>query len=256
MARRKLSARQRALIINRLQTRGERAWFRELRRFFRVYTITLSNAVKEGGRDTVDTHQDQFGIDLTAVLRRLYRNSINVMRDQIYADFRHVSGKTALEVFEQFIIEWIDVYTAEKVKALSSAYFGDIKSVMEESFREGLGQEQTARAIRERVGTEYAQWKAARIARTENHVASEIGTREAVKSLGVDTVKEWSAAEDLRTRPTHVAADGQIRELDEPFDVGNFKLMQPGDVTGPPEEIINCRCVALYHPRIDGEIIR
>lgn len=63
---------------------------------------------------------------------------------------------------------------------------------------------------------------------------------------GVPLLKEWSAhmhgkgAE--RTRDTHRAADGQRRRLREPFDVGGFPLMYPGDPAGPPQEVISCRC--------------
>jgi len=50
----------------------------------------------------------------------------------------------------------------------------------------------------------------------------------------------------LRTRPTHRKADGQRVNLGEPFIVGGFPLLFPGDPTGPPQEVINCRCTPLY----------
>ncbi len=54
------------------------------------------------------------------------------------------------------------------------------------------------------------------------------------------------AAEDARTRPDHVAADGQRAGMDDPFTVGGAKLSRPGDPEGPPKQIINCRCIVTY----------
>jgi hypothetical protein len=57
--------------------------------------------------------------------------------------------------------------------------------------------------------------------------------------------KQWVARHDERTRPTHVAADGQRVPLDQPFNVGGAALMHPGDRSGPVGETINCRCVTI-----------
>ena len=40
-----------------------------------------------------------------------------------------------------------------------------------------------------------------------------------VKDKGANIVKQWDATLDSRTRPHHTMLDGQIRELDEPFEV-------------------------------------
>jgi hypothetical protein len=58
--------------------------------------------------------------------------------------------------------------------------------------------------------------------------------------------KVWVATGDERTRPTHADADGQTVPLDETFQVGEGELMYPGDESGPPEEVINCRCAVSY----------
>lgn len=83
---------------------------------------------------------------------------------------------------------------------------------------------------------------AKRIARTEGHRIQQTSTRDAqlaAKAKGADVVKQWDAALDGRTRDSHARVDGEIRELDEKFSNG---LMFPGDPSGRPEEVINCRC--------------
>ena len=61
-------------------------------------------------------------------------------------------------------------------------------------------------------------------------------------------MKQWDASLDKKTRKSHRELDGQIRELDEPFEVNGHKAMQPGGF-GRPEEDINCRCALLQRAR-------
>lgn len=92
---------------------------------------------------------------------------------------------------------------------------------------------------------------AARIARTEAHRIQNKATADAqwkAKEKGADVVKQWDSTLDGRTRDSHRKLDGQIRELDEPFEVNGMTAMQPGDF-GDPAEDCNCRCVLLQRAR-------
>ena len=92
---------------------------------------------------------------------------------------------------------------------------------------------------------------AVRIARTEGHriqckAASDAQWK--AKSKGADVVKQWDSALDGKTRPHHRELDGQIRELDEPFEAGSMKAMMPGGFNIAAEDI-NCRCALLQRAR-------
>ena len=92
---------------------------------------------------------------------------------------------------------------------------------------------------------------AKRIAKTEAHRIQQASTMDAQKSAkakGADVLKQWSSALDGRTRPTHRRLDGQIREVDEPFEMDGKKAMHPGDF-GDPAEDCNCRCASLTRAR-------
>ena len=54
--------------------------------------------------------------------------------------------------------------------------------------------------------------------------------------------REWRTAQDSRVRDDHRDIFGQRRGLNEPFDVGGFAGMQPGDENLPAAQSINCRC--------------
>lgn len=60
--------------------------------------------------------------------------------------------------------------------------------------------------------------------------------------------KTWMTQGDDKVRPTHVLVDNTKIDVFEPFSVGDSKLMFPRDYSLGAEsnEIINCRCVAIY----------
>lgn len=97
------------------------------------------------------------------------------------------------------------------------------------------------------------QWpnRAVTIARTETIGATNAGAFYAAAELANErgdtgAEKIWvSTLGDGRTRDTHVKADKQRVQLFEPFIVGGFPLMFPGDPSGPAQEVINCRCSLL-----------
>jgi hypothetical protein len=102
-----------------------------------------------------------------------------------------------------------------------------------------------------------ATWKrrGVTVARTEVIAANNAGSHQAALGqadvLGAqpgEVAKEWLATADARTRESHLDADGEmVLGMDTPFPVGGDLLAYPGDPSGSPEEVINCRCTMLYH---------
>lgn len=113
----------------------------------------------------------------------------------------------------------------------------------------GLTYDEIARNIKQTTKAPLARAKL--IARTEGHRIHEESSYDAAvaaKAEGADLVKQWDATIDGDTRPNHKQLDTQIRELEEPFEVGTFKPMHPGDF-GTAKEDCNCRCVSLKRAR-------
>lgn len=93
--------------------------------------------------------------------------------------------------------------------------------------------------------------KAMRIARTEGHriqCEAALDAQYAAKAAGADIVKQWDAALDANTRETHRMLDGQIKELDEPFEVDGMQAMNPAGF-GIAAMDINCRCALLQRAK-------
>lgn len=90
-----------------------------------------------------------------------------------------------------------------------------------------------------------------RIARTEGHRVQQKATLEsmiAAKEKGADILKQWDSTLDNKTRPHHRMLDGQIKEIEEDFEVDGLKAQAPGHF-GKPKEDCNCRCCLLQRAR-------
>jgi SPP1 gp7 family putative phage head morphogenesis protein len=96
--------------------------------------------------------------------------------------------------------------------------------------------------------------RAMTITRTEGNriynAAALDGGVQAKEKTGADLIKQWDSTLDGLTRPNHRKLDGQIRELDEDFEVNGRKAPAPLQFNRP-EEDINCRCISLIKPRWD-----
>jgi len=119
----------------------------------------------------------------------------------------------------------------------------NIKRAITSSMAQGESLTKTAHRVK--IALEGNVNKAFRIAQTETTRAANQGVFDTmVQSIdrGLPIQKQWVATLDDDTRDRHSEIDGQIRDVDSSFGNG---LDYPGDPTGPPEEVINCRCTMI-----------
>ena len=93
--------------------------------------------------------------------------------------------------------------------------------------------------------------RAKTIVQTESHRIQEkagLDAQRKAKDRGADVLKQWNSTLDGETRPTHRKLDGQVREIEEPFEMNGLKAMYPGDF-GDPAEDCNCRCRSTQRAR-------
>lgn len=62
--------------------------------------------------------------------------------------------------------------------------------------------------------------------------------------------KQWRRSEKLHSRLNHDLIDGQIKPVDEPFELTAkdgtaLRMMHPHDPTAPAGEVINCGCISI-----------
>lgn len=113
----------------------------------------------------------------------------------------------------------------------------NINQILTDGYREGNGINDVSRKLTERFD-QLRTWEATRIARTEIHTAQNMGVMNSYDQLGVEYT-QWIAADDDRTRESHIEVDREIIPIGSTYSNG---LAFPGDTSGPIEEWINCRC--------------
>jgi len=152
-----------------------------------------------------------------------------------------ISGKAALArvgVSKPFISEgFIGIWLQNQIKVDSSLINKTTRTKLSKQYYEALANGEGINEIKERVKNVYkirGDAEAVRIARTQTGAIINEASVEAYKQSGVVKKKEWIATMDDRVRPEHAAADGQIVDVDKPFEVGGVLMNAPSQ--------INCRC--------------
>ena len=164
-------------------------------------------------------------------------------------------GKKFLDLIDlarSSIMDWLTNYAAEKVVGVLKTTKKIIRKALSDGQSEGESLRDISKRVRNETGGLIGKARSITIARTEVGAATAIGADAAADASGLQLDKEWCSTEDARTRPAHAAADGQSVGMDEDFTVDGEALKYPKDPTGSAGNVINCRCVCLYNPRIPG----
>lgn len=147
--------------------------------------------------------------------------------------------------------EWIKKKTIKFATQVNETTIQKLKDTLAEGVLQGESIDQLKQRIKDTMADRITS-SSRTIARTEVLSATNAGTLFGYKQSDVVQEKEWLSVEDDRVRPDHADADGQVVGIDEAFSVGGDELDYPGDPSGDPDEIINCRCTLL--PVINNEI--
>lgn len=121
---------------------------------------------------------------------------------------------------------YADLYTGEAIAAAGDPWdLNELLKALRENFRRA-NPDSDVEAIALMIGL--AIMNAATL-------ASMKGDRE--------LVQEWVTMHDNKVRSAHAAADGQIRLVGQPFNIGGHPMPYPGWPLAPVALWINCRCV-------------
>lgn len=205
-----------------------------------------------------------------SVISGLWSNVVAVELAPLVGDaYQHGALETEMAigaVFESLDFEPMsDVFVDQYIKNATNRLVGigdELWQAARESLAEGIALGETIPQLRDRVVATagVTEKRANVIARTEVISASNAGSLQQVMITGLTGTKEWLATNDERTRCTHRAAGGQTAALDGTFTLGGnacgeaaASLQFPGDPTGPPGEVIQCRCSMAFDLSFDEE---
>ncbi len=217
----------------------------------RIYRLEYQKALKK---------------QVEAVLEKLHSDEYTTVQQFLSQSYTDAFVGTAYDMFGQGVPIIMPVDPEEAVKAVitDSKINGTLyeslgvdvkklkKSISSEISRGiagGMSYSEIARNISNT--TKAPMSRAKTIVQTESHRIQQAATHNAqvkAKSKGANVVKQWCSTLDGGTRDTHRRLDGQIREVEEPFEMSGLKAMYPGDF-GDPAEDCNCRCVTLQRAK-------
>lgn len=124
-----------------------------------------------------------------------------------------------------------------------------VRDEISRCFAQGLMYAQVASHLNIRMRT--GLYNAYRIARTEGQrIQNEAAYQAQIDAAekGADIVKEWCGILDDRIRPSHAELHGQVKAIDEYFEVNGHHALHPCGF-GIASEDINCRCTILQRAR-------
>ncbi len=230
----------------------ERFAFRKLKRYFIDQYTRIARSVRNGvtNVDAIIFESNK----MFSLLMNIY-NRVAVTYSEMFAEgLDKTRGKSLVDVFWEYFRNFAKMYSANRAQTFNKTTKKRINRIINKGLAEHLTVRQITANINKLKKVD-SMMRAQRIAITEIHTMSSKTMQDMAKSENIVTEKEWSTANDERVREHHnttgdVFADsGQpIRvKVNEPFHVGGELLDYPGDPKGSGGNIINCRCVALYH---------
>jgi len=209
----------------------------------------LKNAIDRA----LQSFGDKYGVELREAQRSFWETGIEMVDFPI----RQVGVYAAFPAIDTTVLGIMQGYGADLVKGLAK----DAALRINNEITMGLMGQKTPFEVMEAVGANLKDKsiftsiaaRAETITRTEAgrvlEAASQARLTEAAK-LVPGLQKQWFHGAHVRMpRPSHLAAVGQIRDADKPFDVGGEQLMYPRDPAGSAKNTINCSCYTVpYHP--------
>jgi hypothetical protein len=183
-----------------------------------------------------------------------HENRLHTLLRVAYGDIFRTFGERARRLlpkkddarFEASALRFVRKWSDKRSEEISKTTSRRLDRILARATSEGLHEDRIAGEIIDLIGGTMGTARARTIARTETHSASQDAAFEVAQGSGLSLQKQWVSVEDARTREDHVDANDNIVPLEEAFKVGDDELYYPGDPTGAPEQIINCRCICVY----------
>ena len=244
-AKRQFSPEQKARmweIIDKAAVKNEQAFMANLKRYFQSEQDRIINKLEKTVKAATDDPDELLDWEeengkLKATLKPLWLSS---MKEGATAANEAFGFDIGFDVLNPKFLDWIDSYGAEKVTDINTTTQTKLQKTLSEGIADGEGIPKLKNRVLD-VMNEAKTSRATLIARTETHNTVSTGTHETYKAAGVKK-QEWLTSMDGRERESHADVNGEVVGVDESFSNG---LAYPGDPSGAPEEVCNCRCTLL-----------
>lgn len=217
---------------------------RASKNLFKAQATRIARAFQEGGQYEASQAVEKGEEEWIRVFVAVYSTTIRYFSEYIQ---EILTGKKSKNRFLDRAKTFISTQAYMKSKYVTKTSHEIVKRVITDGLEKGLSESQIAKNLKQDFGADSASGRSRMIARTEVHNAASYGMQNGAEETELPLLmREWVSVFDERTRDDHAEADGQKREMDEPFLIGDEEVDYPGD--GSPENAINCRCTLIYEP--------
>lgn len=210
-------------------------YFRVARKFgkeFRVNKTLFNNIETKNDDDNEDIINEVITATLIAKIALMSNQQGIVLDNTTNKVILEAVERAKVVAFSEGLPMTNEVISALAVQKLKTNFSGRVSTI-------ALTETQVSAETFKRL-------ESAVISRGGNVSPVEISTGEVEPNS--ESVKEWNAILDARVRNPHAVADGQVKNINDPFIVDGERLMFPGDSSlgASAGNYINCRCSALY----------
>jgi HK97 family phage portal protein len=245
----------------RVLDRRKRGWERGMSvKVSQVFASQRRAVVKAVAGGTVDTDAviERSTQEWETVIAGVQRAVIADFGQQVAEDLKGGRSLAGVETradaytfdpWSEKVKEWVRRRTANDVEEIQTT----TKKAIRKTIISGLDEGWDMRKISKAIEADFELWEGGSgayrsmlIARTEVHAAASYGSHESARQSGVVTEKAWLSSNDPpRARESHMKISGQWIPFEDDYVLdGDVRMAAPGD--GPPEEVVNCRCVELF----------
>jgi len=201
--------------------------------------------------------KEKFGNKLAANVKETGREVLNTAGQQLIEEI----GKDEIyKIANKKAVEFLDGRAA-RMADISANIDERVTAELQEGLNAGEGRADLTKRIMG-LFDDMSKGHAQTIANTETGAAYGFARDDAMAQGGVEK-KQWlhSTSGDIKQpREMHEELDGDVKGIDEPFEVGDDLLMYPCADTdesdggeSSPEQVINCHCVCLPYFEEDNE---
>ena len=248
----------------RLRDNLEKAFFKNIRAVLNKNTRRVSDELLYAVDYDTDVNTVRLYNSLYPVIERNLRKVFQTFieynislydQDQKNLEFTTVGTIVTFEqLFKEYLRERNIIF-----ETLSANQSKQIMRTIRNLRDQNLTLPQISKQVKQTVRG-FSTFRAARIARTETHSAASFASQKYNEKigdmLGQKLYKQWASVSDARTRESHVFANGQVREMNQDFNINGSLMQYPGDSRGGAKNVVNCRCVVLYVDEEDLSLIQ
>lgn len=210
---------------------------------------SFTAAQREALKASIDRALKQFGVEATQKINSLQEDAAKAGTVLVDGAVKSAFGNAALGQVSADTLKIAQAYTADLITGLSTDAAAKVNAALARAFLGGQSLTDIIAQIAKAMGASSPiADRAITIANNEILRVQSIATQARMEQLAARHPamnKQWKHINAARVpRPGHIAADGQVVPIDQPFLVEGEELMYPRDPSGSPQNTINCHCLS------------